>query len=95
MLAMLAFGNPEDIGYDPTFTFSPVVPRPLSATKKLNLGMIEVDSVEYAIVHCRDACVSRCTYTDQDSPELAHATQHSHPHPTRTRALQCAAWYTQ
>jgi len=26
---------------------------------------------------------------------LACATQHSHPHQTRTRALQCTAWYTQ
>jgi len=43
---------------------------------------------------CRDACISRCAYTDQCSPKLVRATQHSHPHPTRTRALQCAAWYT-
>jgi len=43
---------------------------------------------------CRDARISRCAYTDQCSPELVRATQHSHPHPTRTRALQCAAWYT-
>jgi len=44
--------------------------------------------------HCRDARVSRCAYTDQCSPELVRATQHSHPHPTHTRALRCAAWYT-
>jgi len=44
---------------------------------------------------CRDAYISRCAYTDQCSPELVHATQHSHPHPTCMRALQCAAWYTQ
>jgi len=42
--------------------------------------------------HCRDARVSRCAYTDQCSPELVRATQHSHPHPTRTRALRCTAW---
>ena len=43
---------------------------------------------------CRDARVSRCAYTDQCSPELVCATQHSHPHPTRMRPLRCAAWYT-
>ena len=43
---------------------------------------------------CRDARVSRCAYTDQCSPELVRATQHSHPHPTRTRALRCTAWYS-
>jgi len=46
------------------------------------------------IRRCRDARVSRCTYTDQCSPELVRATQHSHLHPTRTRPLRCAAWYT-
>ena len=46
------------------------------------------------IARCRDTCVSRCAYTDQCSPKLICATQHSHLHPTRTRALRCAAWYT-
>jgi len=36
---------------------------------------------------CRDARISRCTYTDQCSPELVCTTQHSHMHPTRMRAL--------
>jgi len=31
---------------------------------------------------CRDTRVSRCAYTDQCSPKLVRATQHSHPHPT-------------
>jgi len=54
MLAMLAFGDPQDIGYDPTFTFSPVIPQSLLATQKLkepNLGTIQVDSLEYTIIH--------------------------------------------
>jgi len=53
MLAMLVFGDPQDIGYDPMFTFSPVIPRSLLATQKLkepNLGMIQVDSLEYTII---------------------------------------------
>ena len=53
MLTMLAFGDPQDIGYDPTLTFSPPIPRVLIAAKKLkkpNLGTIKVDSLIYTIV---------------------------------------------
>ena len=53
MLTMLAFGDPQDIGYDPTFTFSPVIPRSLLATQKLkepNLSTIQVNLLEYTII---------------------------------------------
>ena len=53
MLAMLTFGDPQDIGYDPTLTFSPPIPRVLIAAKKLkkpNLGTIKVNSLIYTIV---------------------------------------------
>ncbi|KIJ57561.1 hypothetical protein HYDPIDRAFT_34987 [Hydnomerulius pinastri MD-312] len=31
MLCMLSFGLPQDVGYDPTFTFCPIMPQPRSS----------------------------------------------------------------
>ena len=53
MLAMLAFSDPQDIGYDPTFILSPVIPQSIVTTKKLrfNLSTIEVNLIIYTIVY--------------------------------------------
>lgn len=50
MLSLLAFGHPEHIGYDTTFTYSSPVPRPLLTNSKTDLGLISVRSDVYIII---------------------------------------------